>query len=136
VQKWTAARQLVNPQTIGEHLRNRRLELGLLQKHVAALIGVSEDCISYWENNRSNPATRYFPNIIKFLEYIPVHNHASNLAEKIKLYRFWNGMTQRELAIKINVNESTILHYEKGNHEPSPRILAKLTPLLNIMRFE
>lgn len=43
-----------NPATIGERLRNRRLELGLLQKDVTEIIVVIEDTITFWENGRLN----------------------------------------------------------------------------------
>ena len=44
-----------NPQTLGEKIRNRRLELGLLQKDVANIIGTYEDAVTYWENNCVQP---------------------------------------------------------------------------------
>jgi len=53
--------------TIGDHIRAKRLDLGLLQKDVAKLIGVSEDCITFWENGRSKPQKRFYLLIIKFL---------------------------------------------------------------------
>jgi len=59
--------------TIGDHLRKRRLDLGLLQKDVAEIIGVTEVTISNWENNKNKPPSRYLKNIIDFL--CPTMNH-------------------------------------------------------------
>jgi DNA-binding XRE family transcriptional regulator len=42
--------------TIGDQLRARRLDLGLDQEDVAARLGVSEDSVCYWENNRVEPS--------------------------------------------------------------------------------
>ena len=53
--------------TIGDQIRKRRIQLGLLQKDVARIINVSEDCITYWENNRSSPQKRYKKLILQFL---------------------------------------------------------------------
>jgi transcriptional regulator with XRE-family HTH domain len=56
-----------NPVTLGDRIRNRRLELGLLQKNVARMIGVSEDTITFWECNRFDPSEKYMRKIRLFL---------------------------------------------------------------------
>ena len=56
------------PSHIGHHIRNHRLKKGLLQKEVAKIIGVSEDCITYWENGRSKPMKKYHQHIEIFLK--------------------------------------------------------------------
>src|SRR5665647_3168855 len=71
VGKPLGSKLLTNPTTIGEKLKNRRIELGLLQKDVANVIGVCEDSITFWENNRSIPSVMYYPKIIQFLGYVP-----------------------------------------------------------------
>lgn len=115
-----------NPQTIGEKLKNRRLELGILQKDAAKLIGVCEDSITGWETNRNEPTVIHYPNIIQFLGYVPFEIDTSTLGGQIKLYRYLYGLSQEELALKLEVNESTVFHYEKNKHRPSPQILKKL----------
>jgi len=57
--------------TLGDHIRKRRLELGLLQRDVAKIMGVCEDTITGWETGRSNPSKRLIGSIIKFLNYNP-----------------------------------------------------------------
>ena len=59
-------------QTIGDHIKKKRLDKNLFQKDVAALLGVKEESIYNWENHRSKPRISYFPKIIKFLEYFPL----------------------------------------------------------------
>jgi len=59
---------MINPITVGEKMRNKRFEVGLLQKDVAKIIGVTEDTITNWENNRTKPYRRFEKSIIKFLE--------------------------------------------------------------------
>jgi transcriptional regulator with XRE-family HTH domain len=44
----------VEPKTIGDHIRKRRLELKLLQKDVAIKLGVCQPCVYRWESNRSS----------------------------------------------------------------------------------
>lgn len=65
---------LDNPKTIGEHIKRNRVALRLKQREVADIIGVSEDCITYWENERSKPQRRHYHKIIKFLGYNPFAN--------------------------------------------------------------
>ena len=57
--------------TIGDHIRKRRLDLGLLQKQVSGCIGVNVCTVTNWELNHSEPTRRYVPTIIQFLAYTP-----------------------------------------------------------------
>lgn len=71
VRKPMGGKYISNPTTVGEMIRNRRLELGQLQKDVAGILAVSEDCITNWENNRAYPQQRYYKAIRSFLKYDP-----------------------------------------------------------------
>lgn len=53
--------------TIGDQIRKARLDRELLQKDVAQLIGVTEDCIMNWEKNRNKPQKKYYPKLSSFL---------------------------------------------------------------------
>jgi transcriptional regulator with XRE-family HTH domain len=121
---------IINPTTIGEKLKNRRLELGLLQIDVANIIGVCEDSITGWENNRNEPSIMYYPKIIQFLGYVPFEVDDSTLGGQIKLYRYLHGLSQEELARILDINESTVFHYENNKHKPSPKTLRKIKSLL------
>jgi transcriptional regulator with XRE-family HTH domain len=59
------------PSGLGEHLRRRRLDLGLSQADVARLLEASENSIWNWENGRSTPALRFMPRIVSFLGNSP-----------------------------------------------------------------
>jgi site-specific DNA recombinase len=54
-------------ETIGDHLRRRRLPLKLIQRQVAQQIGVDASSIHNWETNVSKPSLQYMPAIIRFL---------------------------------------------------------------------
>jgi DNA-binding XRE family transcriptional regulator len=49
--------------SLGDHIRKRRLDLGLLQKDVAQRLSVSEASIWNWETHRSNPQTYLIPGL-------------------------------------------------------------------------
>ena len=121
-----------DPQTTGEHIKKRRLELKLLQKDVATILNVSEDTITYWENNRSKPFVKQYPKIIEFLGYDPYSYDTLTLSGRMKIYRHKNGLSQEELAKMLGVNESTIFNWEKGNHVPMPQKLHLLENIFHI----
>ncbi|MCH8217916.1 MAG: helix-turn-helix transcriptional regulator [Planctomycetes bacterium] len=57
--------------TIGDHLRKKRLDLGLSQPE-ATRLGVSDCTLRNWEKNHYSPKTKYLPKIIQFLGYTPL----------------------------------------------------------------
>ncbi|MDQ3816399.1 MAG: helix-turn-helix domain-containing protein [Acidobacteriota bacterium] len=57
--------------TYGDHIRARRLNIGLSQREAAETIGVDETSVYNWESNRVEPSVRLIPNIIRFLAYCP-----------------------------------------------------------------
>jgi DNA-binding XRE family transcriptional regulator len=52
--------------TLGDHIRTRRLDLGLPQREVRDRIGMDGTTITNWERNGTVPAIRYVPAIIEF----------------------------------------------------------------------
>lgn len=57
------------PQTIGQHIKKKRLELELTQKGAAARIGVTPATVFNWENGLSQPKVDHLPAIHAFLGY-------------------------------------------------------------------
>lgn len=60
----------VFPITVGEHISKKRMDLGLLQREVAEIIGVTESSIWNWEHG-TEPELQYKPRIINFLGDVP-----------------------------------------------------------------
>ncbi len=60
-----------NPQTIGEHIRKRRMDLKLEQKEVARRVGRSKTLVFQWEHNKAMPGRGAWPAIVAFLGYDP-----------------------------------------------------------------
>ena len=46
------------PQTIGDHIRRRRLARKMLQREFAEQLGVTESCVFNWEANTAKPEIR------------------------------------------------------------------------------
>lgn len=120
-----------NPQSIGEHIRKRRLEQNLFQADVARLIGVEETSIYNWESNRSNPSVKYIPKVIKFLGYIPEIFPNKTLGEQLIYYRKIHGLSQKKMATNLGIDQGTLRRYEKyyftsNNNLMRQKLLLKL----------
>jgi transcriptional regulator with XRE-family HTH domain len=126
VPKPLGVKYLDNPVTLGEKLRNRRLELHLLQKDVAQRFGVTEESITNWELNRHEPQTHLYPNVIAFLGYFPFDIDETTLGGKIKKYRFLRGLTQNQMGKIIGVDGGTVCDWENNKTRPWRRIVEKL----------
>lgn len=112
---------IINPKTLGEHIRRKRVKSNLFQKDVANTIGVSEDSITYWENNRAAPQIQFYPKIIDFLGYIPFEIDSNTFEGKIQLYRYLNGLSHKEMGKLLSVNATTIGAWETGKSKPNSK---------------
>jgi len=103
--------------TLGDHIRKRRLDLGLLQKDVAERLGVDTASIGNWESNDVQPMVHCLPGILAFLGHNPLPE-ADDLIGKLKRIRSTLGLSQEQLAQKLGIDESTIAGWERGDNTP------------------
>jgi DNA-binding XRE family transcriptional regulator len=83
-------------ETLGDHIKSRRLKLGLFQRQIADELGTDETTLFRWERNKVRPQIRYLPRILKFLGYDPFPVPVS-LADKLLAARKRLGLTQTPL---------------------------------------
>jgi transcriptional regulator with XRE-family HTH domain len=107
--------------SLGDHIRKRRLDLALHQKQVAEQIGVDEDTIYRWESNESKPQIQFIPAIIKFLSHNPIPLPDSP-GQRLVFYRQTHGITQRALANRIGVDPKAIGLSERGRRPLSKKL--------------
>jgi DNA-binding XRE family transcriptional regulator len=105
------------PGTFGGHLRKRRRECGLLQREVAAKLGVVASTYLLWERDRSKPTVGYYPAIFSFLGYEPFPE-PTTLPERIAAQRRRLGRTIKEASSAIGVDEGTFHRWETGEWKP------------------
>jgi transcriptional regulator with XRE-family HTH domain len=120
----------VAPQTVGDHIRKRRLALKMLQKDVAEQIGVNKTSVFNWEANTSAPEIRYMPAIIDFLGYDPLRA-AKSWGERLVRHRTTLGMTQKEAARRLGVDQGTLAKWERGEREPAGAFLVRVNGFLH-----
>ena len=105
------------PQSLGEHLRKRRTEQRLIQKEVAKQLGVNTWTYILWEQDRSTPTIRYYPGIFAFLGYDPFPAPRT-LSEQIASKRRELGLSVKEVAGSLGVDEGTVSRWESGDWKP------------------
>jgi|SRR5262245_19685779 len=105
-------------ETFGDHIKNRRLELGRFQRQVADELATDETTLFRWERNMARPQIRYFPRIFKFLGYVPLPDPVS-LADKLRAARRTLGLTQKAFAEWLGVDPTTLRKWEQGRARPN-----------------
>jgi len=117
------------PQSVGDHLRLRRLQLKLLQKEVAARLRVHKGSIANWEANLTQPSVEYMPAIRAFLGYDPLPP-AQGWAARLVRGRTVLGFSQQRMAAKLEVDPGTLARWERGEREPHGELAARAEKLL------
>jgi transcriptional regulator with XRE-family HTH domain len=117
--------------TLGDHLRAKRLDLGLTQEQLGRQLRVEKMTVNNWETNRKEPAIRLVPNIIPFLGYLPLPT-GSSLPERLRAHRLTLFLSFKRLAKRLGVDESSLMSWESGRRFPSIRCLHILENFLRM----
>ena len=118
------------PTTLGDHLKKRRHELGLRQKDVAAQLGVTQGTILSWETHQTHPAVIYIPRIIAFLGYNP-YPEPQTFGERIVAKRRQLGLSRKQTAKLLGMDEGSLAHWEKGQRQPTGKRVGTVVKLLH-----
>lgn len=102
------------PQTLGEHIRCRRLMLSLTQEETAERLGVNAWTVLNWETGQSKPAIQFIPALIGFLGYDPEPVDTGTLGGRLVAKRRLLGLSQREAARSLAIDPGTWAGWEKG----------------------
>src|SRR5574337_623716 len=119
----------VYPRSLGEHLRKRRLDLGLFQNQVAKQLGVDEMTVVYWEKARTKPSIRQLPKLFTFLGYVPFEC-SPDLLGRLRYYKLIHGLSYGDLAMALGTDESVVTGWLAEKHRPSARSLERLEAFL------
>ncbi|MCB4791746.1 MAG: helix-turn-helix domain-containing protein [Elusimicrobia bacterium] len=94
------------------------------------MIGTNATSIWEWEINLHSPVISFVPKIVKFLGYIPYSKDFSEYKDKLIYFRRLSGLSQEKLAALLQVDESTVASWERGEHKPTKKLLNKVEKLL------
>jgi transcriptional regulator with XRE-family HTH domain len=104
--------------TLGDHIRKRRLELGLLQREVADLLGADPQSVNAWERNYHQPALHRLQAITAFLGYdLKNASDDAPLGLRIASKRRRLGLSQKALAESLGIDEGTVSKWERGKSQ-------------------
>ena len=118
------------PQTLGQHLKKRRRELGLLQREVAEQMGIWTETYANWENGKSEPVAAQFRPVVEFLGYDPTPA-ARTVAERLQAKRRELGVTFSQVARYLGWDEGTLTRYLNGTWRIPANRMAVLELLLS-----
>ena len=113
------------PVTLGEHLKKRRNELGLLQREVAEQLDVDPHSVTDWEKDHKKPEIRFWPALIAFLGYDP-HPEPQTLGERLQATYRALGLSRKKAARQLGIDENTLQRYEGSHREPKSVRLRQL----------
>lgn len=116
--------------TICDHLRQKRLDLGLRHRDIAELMGVNVNTTESWENHHHFPEEKHVAKIIEFLGYNPIPK-GETIGEQLYHFRLTNGYSRVEIGKIIGADDMSIVRWEKNEYLPSKRYLKLLKELIN-----
>jgi len=120
----------LEPKTLGDHLRRRRLDLRMLQRTAAEQFGVREETIGLWENGLARPLARHYGQIVRFLGYDPEPGDRS-LAGRLRGIRRRLGLSQADFAAKVGLDEGSVCRWESGSRRPSHWMANRVAAILD-----
>ena len=77
------------------------------------------------------PSLAQIPKIIEFLGYDPFEKKTEDLEERIQEFRRVHGLSQKKLARLLEIDQSSIGNWERGENQPTKRLLDKLNQFIN-----
>lgn len=119
------------PRTLGEHLKKRRRELGLLQREAGERMGVTKETVANWEKDKTKPVPSQFKPLIAFLGYDPTPAPTS-LAERFQAKRRSLGLTVEQAAQYLGWDEGSTRRYLRGEWQLSRKRAEALEQFLRI----
>ena len=118
--------------TLGDHIRKKRLDLGLLQQDLAVTLGVHHKTIPNWELGNTEPQNPVlYSKIIGWLGYNPFPE-PKNFGERLWQIRMIMGITAEEASKEIGVDQSTFGRWETNKKEPWGECKSKLDHWLSV----
>ena len=121
------------PQTIGEHIRKKRLDNRQTQLEVATQIGIKENTLTTWEVGRYVPQVHHYPAIIRYLGYYPFIHETDSIAGKLLQVRYSYGWSCKEFGDVVEADTATVRRWELYKSSVHVRVHNKILDLWNAL---
>ncbi len=96
---------------LGDHIRARRINLRLLQREVAARIGVTKEAIHNWVRGHAEAEVRYYPALVEFLGCNPLPEPKTQ-GQAVSRGRMNRGWSIDQLSREAGVDQVTVSRLE------------------------
>jgi transcriptional regulator with XRE-family HTH domain len=130
VERSDGYKKLTDCKMLGDHIKRRRLILGLRQIDVAPLLDIDSFTLGNWEKGATEPMIQYYPAIMDFLGYCP-YQQAMTFGDRLRLHRTHRGLSHRELARRADVDPGSISRWETGERRPWNYLRERLWAVLD-----
>jgi len=128
---------------IGARIKERRRALGLSQKQLGKVVGVTYANISHWEQGVNNPRPNKLQRLSNALdttiEYLLngagelwAERRIKRFSDRLRAARVLNCLTQDELAEKVGVTSACVSQWELGIVKPRPNKLDAISVALDV----
>lgn len=108
--------------TIGDHLRKRRLDLGLRQKDLGALVGAAKPTVDAWEHRGTRPKPDVLRRIVDLLGYEPEEATSPTfLVQKLSAVRRELRLARSQIAEILGLSYEALWAWETGRRRPRGR---------------
>ena len=109
---------------VGEMIRHYRMEMGYSQKDLSEKAGIARTTVVSIEKGKMSPSEEIIYKISKVL--------GVSIGQRIKMYRCKRGLSQSELAKRIEIYPSGISRIESGKEAMSKAVSERICQVLDI----
>lgn len=88
--------------------------------------------VTNWELGHSEPALRHMPGVIRLLGYVPFEPGGS-LPERVRAYRMIHGISRKELAGMLRVDEDTLWRWETEQRRPARNYAERIERVISFV---
>ncbi len=117
----------LNPKSLGQHLRSKRLLLNLTQAQVASDLGTIREQYERWERDEITPIASFWPQLVRHLGRYPLTVTSS--ADWVLKARRMNGLSQFAFGRALKVIAKNVRQWEHSEEEPPQEMLEKIKAL-------
>ena len=120
----------LKPETLGQHLRSRRLVLNLTQAQAALHLNTLREQYDRWERDEVVPEVSMWPRLIHFFGHYP--SNCQSPADWVLRARRTLGLSQFAIGRKVGIIAETIRKWEHGKAEPPPDLLHRFQEMIQV----
>ena len=109
---------------VGGMIRHYRKKMGYSQKDLSEKVGIARTTVVSIENGTASPSEETIYKISKVL--------GISIGQRIKMYRCKRGLSQSELARRVEINPSGLSRIEAGKEALSKAVSERICQVLDI----